>query len=225
MARTRTLAEIGAEILHRGDLRSVRHDPNSTELTRQINQSIMRVYRRLCKIQPDWYMTSGDTAVTAGTYAYALQADVYNVVGVDVLDGSYYYPLQRFNFAERHAFQAGSGSKRACRYRVVGDYIHLRPTPGWSGTIVTWYNPLPTDLSAPTDTFDGIAGYEELVILDAIIKFKAMDGDGEEAAIFAAQLKDAFKELEQEAADRDAGEPDRWRDPDAERLATGWPSW
>jgi len=223
MANTRTLAELEAEILFRGDLRSVRHDPNGTELQRQINASILRIYRKLCKINKDYFLTSNDETIVSGTGEYSLPADFLHVEMVHVKDGSYWYPMKKFLPSEMRQYQASSGEKRLCRYRAMGSDLYLRPTPGWAGTVRLWYHPVPTELTDAAHTFDGICGYEELVILDVIVKMKAMDGLTDEIGPFGAQLKIGLAELEEEAAERDDNEPDRWRDPEAEQQATGWP--
>jgi hypothetical protein len=224
MALTRTLAQLTAEILHRGDLRSVRADPNSTELTRDINSSILKLWRLLAKACPDRYHKATPQALTivSGTAGYALAADCYKVTGVDVQDGSNWYPLGKYNFSERNMHQ-GSGSKQWARWRAMGTSIYIAPTPTWGGSVRVYYMPVPTALSAVGDTFDGIAGYEEYVILDVVLKHKARDED--DYALVAAQLEKLEKEILDTGSALDDAEPDRVRDVEAERLASGWPTW
>lgn len=224
MALTRTLAQLTAEILHRGDLRSVRADPNSTELTRDINASIMKLWRLLGKVCPDRYHSATPQSVTviSGTASYALASGCFKVTAVDVQDGSDWYQLARYSFSERNMYQR-AGEKRFTRHRIMGTNLILAPTPTWSGTCRVYYMPLPTLLSGSSDTFDGIAGYEEYVILDVILKHKARDE--EDAQLIVGQLKEIESEIRETATELDDSEPDTWRDVEAERLGSGWPMW
>ena len=221
MALTRTLAQLTAEILHRGDLRSVRANPNGTELTRDINASILKFWRLAAKLCPERFHseTPQAVAVVSGTASYALATDCFKVTGVDVQDGSYWHALRKFNFAERNSGQQGSAGKRDIRWRIMGTNLLLAPTPKFTGAIRVYYMPLPEELEDDADTFDGIAGYEEYVILDVILKHKSRDED--DYALTAGQIGAIEADMQATASDLDDAEPDRVRDV-AEETGEGW---
>ncbi len=222
MALTRTLAELTAEILHRGDLRSVRADPNSTELTRDINASLLKLWRLLAQVCPERFHseTPQAVAVVSGTSSYALATDCFKVTGVDVQDGSYWHALEKYNFSERNLFQASTAEKRNTRYRIMGTYLHLSPEPGYNGDVRVYYMPLPSTLSADGDTFDGIAGYEEYLILDVVLKHKSRDED--DYGLIAGQLQAMDADIRDTGSDLDDAEPDKVRNVSAERSAADW---
>lgn len=214
MARTRTLTQLRSEIRDRGDLRSVRHTDDM--LTRNVNQSIAELYDLLVSVSPDYFLSSDDISVSSGTANYALVSDFYKCVGVDVQDSSNWHSLRRFNFAERNQMQQGGGvEKTGTRYRVMGSNLRLRPTPNWTGTVRLWYIPAPSVLSEDTDTFDGVSGWEEYVIVDCILKAKVRDEEDIQEVM--AQKQILVGRIQELAAERDVSEPDRIRDVESER--------
>lgn len=209
MARTRTLAQLRTEIQNRGDLRSIRHP--DAQVDRNINQSIAELYDLLINADPDYYLSSDDISVTSGTANYALASDFYKAVGVDVQDtDSNWYVMRKFNFAERNQLQDTGTERLDARYRIMGSNLRLRPTPAWTGTVRLWYIPAPTVLTSDSDTFDGISGWEEFVIVDGIIKARVKDE--EDITDVMAQKQMLIRRIENMAASRDTGEPDRVRD-------------
>lgn len=208
MARTRTLTELIAEVRERGDFRSVRHP--DADITRRINQSIAELYDLLVSVNQDYFLDSDDISVVSGTDSYSLDTAFFKVLGVDVQFGSNWYPVRKFQWAERNQYQDGGTSQRDVRYRIMGQKLYLRPTPRWSGTVRVWFIPAPTVLSAGSDTFDGISGWEEYVIVDCVIKGKLKDEEpADEWMAIKGQLAGRIRDL---AAERDPGEPDRVRD-------------
>lgn len=208
MARTRNLLQLRTDIRNRGDLLSSRHP--DAELTRNINQSISELYRLLVSCNPDYYIDSDDITIVSGTADYALDSAYYKTVGMDLLDGSIYYPMERFNFSERNRNQGNTTVKYSTMYRVMGSNVKFIPTPTWAGTVRHWFIPLLTDLTEDADTFDGIAGWEEYIVLDCLIKAKIKDEcDITETAALKGAL---IKEIKDNAATRDKGEPNRVRD-------------
>jgi hypothetical protein len=225
MARTRTLLQLRTEVRDRGDLSSDRH--TDAQVTRYINQSIAELYDIILEVTDDYWLESDDVTVSSGTATYALSGltyDFYLLKGIDVQDGSTWRPLRRFNFSERNQNQTGSAEKWSTRYRIMGSNIRLRPTPQWSGTIRVWYIPVPTELSADGDTFDGVSGWEEYVIVDSIIKARVRDEeDVSDQMLQKSYLVERIRKAA--AAGRDSSEPNRVRDVAAERTGHNWPSY
>ena len=125
-------------------------------------------------------------------------------------------PLERFNWGERHRkYDYATASNfptdaTATRYRIMGSNIRFTPVPNWSGTVRVWFIPAPPDLSDDVTTVDGIAGFEEWVVLDCCIKCLAKEESDVSVFLDAKmRMEDRIKRL---ASDRDIGEPDRVRD-------------
>jgi hypothetical protein len=221
MARTRTLLQLRTEVRNRGDFQSVRH--TDAELTRSINESIAELYDLLVSSNKDYYLDSKDYSVVAGTDTYALPTDFYKVVGVDVQDSSRWRLMRRFNWSERNQLQESAATKWNTRYRVMGSNLRLRPSPSWTGTIRFWYIPAPAELVNDGDTFDGIAGWEEYVITDCVIKGRVKDEDDVRDLLIAKEKLE--KRIKHESHERDDGEPDRVRDVTAEDDYPHYPSY
>lgn len=178
MARTRTLANLRADVRNRADMSFAEDFITDAELTEYINQSIARLYNIIVNQAQDHYIISTTQAITPGTNDYALPNDFYKLRGVDILVNGVYVPLQRESFYKRSDNNMGLqvGITVPTTYRVVGSNIRVFDTPS-ATTIKLWYIPAPTRLSADSDTFDGISGFEEWVVIDSAIKCKVKQED------------------------------------------------
>jgi hypothetical protein len=190
MARTRTLTNLIADVRLRADM------VNSTfcsdaEITEYINQSIAAFYGILIGARGQDYFENSTTVTTvAGTTLYNLPADFGQLLAVEANLGGVVRPVKPFMRKEH-----GPWSEQS----VPGGYVFN-----------VYYTPAPTRLSAGSDTFDGIMGWEEWVVLDAAIKCMAKEES--DVSILAAQKAAIEKQVEQLAGDRDAGWPERITD-------------
>lgn len=217
MSRTRTLSDLRTEIRERADVDS--NYVGDAQLNRLINARLARVYRLLVSRNKDLYVQSDDLAVVSGTASYAPTGDFWRVLGVDVLDGSDWRALQRFNFADRNRMQT-TVTRLNTRYRVVNGEVRLAPTPNWSGTVRVWYIPTaPTLVDAPAtpNTWEGWAGYEELAVVEAVIQLKSMQE--EDTSAEQVERKALLADVFEACSDHDDANPDQVRDVDAEMAA------
>jgi hypothetical protein len=195
-----------------------------------INQSIAELYNMIQDADPDYYLSSATETVVAGTDTYPLASfstdasDLLKLRGVDYVESATVsVPLGKYNFAERHRrydFATASNfptDATASKYRLLGSNIVISPVPVWGGTIKIWYIPAAATLDEDTDTFDGIAGWEEWVVLDCCIKCLAKEES--DASQFLDQKLRFEKRFQALAEDRDIGEPDTVRDTLKEALA------
>lgn len=216
MPKTRQLSELRTEVRNRGEIRTA-YVPDA-ELNRIINVAYNDYYSYIVSINPDWYVSEASLSVVSGTAAYSLSSiasDYWQLIGCDVLDGSDYYKLVPFNFSERNRPQ-DTGNKRGTRYRVMGSNLRLSPTPNWSGTVRVWYIPAPATLTADTDTVDGVAGWEEYIVLHALIQYSAKSE--EDSSLHAAQLGAIKEQIKQLAGTRHEEDADTVRDITEERV-------
>jgi hypothetical protein len=219
MSRTVTLTQLISDVRARGDLLAVRH--SDAEITRNLNQSLQELYDIIAENCPDYYLASSSISVTAGGDTYSLPATFYKVVGVDVTDGGYQRMLRRYTFPERHQFQDSGTDKVTTRYRIMGSNIKFRPVPTWSGTVTLWYIPRFVDLVSGSDDFNGVAGWEEYVIVDCVIKAKMKDE--EDVRDWMTTKAILHQRILSECAERDNTEPDRVRDAESEIDLYPWP--
>jgi hypothetical protein len=73
-----------------------------------------------------------------------------------------------------------------------------------------WYAPRPQILYADTQILDGIAGYEDMVILSAARK--AMLKQEQDVAEIDAELQYMYQRIDEAAENRDIGEPEQVSD-------------
>lgn len=199
MARTVTLANLRTWARQ---LANVEGDPNITdaELTSLANRHITEVYDLLVSAGPaDYYAASTTISVVAGTSTYALPADFRNLTGVYVNESS----------AERRPVPPMGENERG-RYKP--------PTTG--ATVTLEYIPSATVLASDGDTFDGVSGWEELVVnlmaRDVMAKREA------DPSVPMMNIDRLVGRITAQSRARDRGQPKRVVDLDAATTTT-WP--
>lgn len=126
-------------------LSDTENDPNvtDTELTALANRHTCEVWDRLVDAGPaDYFATTTQITTVAGIIESPLPADFRNFVAAYVREST----------DERRALLPMGNTARG-RYKA--------PTGVW--TLDMEYVPVPSDLVADGDTFDGISGFEELI--------------------------------------------------------------
>jgi hypothetical protein len=121
--------------------------------------------------------------------------------------GTLFLSIPPFQMGERNKYNypfagnAGTYGYTPLRYRLMGDKVWIMPPPASAQTIRLWFAPRLATLVNDTDAIDAVSGWEEIVILDVVIKAKLKDeGDvSAELALKAAMIK----RIEDAAADRD----------------------
>lgn len=200
-----TLLEIRNMAKQRADMvgSSFITDP---EWTNYINESAFELYDLLVGAYgDDYYLKYPPYSITTdGTaFYYDVPSDFYKLVGVDVLlmGSNFYVPIKSFNFGDR----------------TPNYYVGAVPSAGQ--VVRLWYVPRMVELSADGDTFDGISGWVEYIIVDAVIK--AWQKEESDATSFMMQKENLKKRIESMGANRDAGNPLTVTDSQAQ--AYGWP--
>lgn len=180
----------------------------ATSLDAFINASADELWDILTTEFEDYAVSSTPLSVVASTGTYALPADFYKLLGVDLSVNGEEYPLQEFTFRERHRYKAGDlSSPELPMYRLEGSNLRLRPTPtaAYSGTL--WYVPTRARLVNPADELVGVSGWEEFVVVGAAIKCLLKE-ESDASALMAE--KAALKiRIEEAAAVRNPGAPAR----------------
>jgi len=194
-----------------------------TELTGYINSSASELYDLLVSRFADYYLSDTAVTVTTGS-SIPLPVNFYKLRGLDLdLGGGDYQTLRQFNFNERNkatddlrVLQRGVSQ---LRYRVQGNTISLTPADQATNSYRVWFVPLMPLLVADADSFDGVNGWEEYVVVDAAIK--CLQKEESSTTDLERQKGALIKRIEAMAADRDAGEPQRLTGPSA-YLDRGW---
>lgn len=208
MSRTRTLAQLRADVCDRADitdgLTTGRH--TTANLNRRINQAIQQFVRLVTECGCTWYIkqasgttSSSSTADTTGWAPrdyIALPSDFYHLEGIDITTGGTTVPMLDFMMLERNLFKiapawlATGGAGMPIFYKVGGinqagaNVAKIIPSSDGVYPYVIWYLGIPTDLSNDSDTFDFIAGYEEWVVNRAVMD--SMLRDGAQTPVYSA---------------------------------------
>lgn len=203
---------------------------SASEWTYNVNASIQELYDLLIqKFGNLYYFATPSTFVTDGTsQQYSLPSNFYKLYGVDLqLFGApnltSFITLKRFPFGERNKYaipnyQTYFGVTNL-QYAITGNKLFFIPIPAANQTIQVWYAPAFTPLVNPTDTFDGINGYEEYVVTDAAIK--AMQKEESDTSVLERQKMALIKRIEEAAENRDVGSPSTITDVNWSNF--GWP--
>lgn len=203
--RTETLGNLRQQVLERADERLSRVP--ATELNTMINQSYAELYDLILSVSPEFRLTHQDITVTSGQATYTLPSDFYRSRGLDVLGtDSRWYCLERFVFAYRNVVQLVT-NREDTRYGVEDNQLRLYPSPTWGGTVRLWYHIAPTRMVADADTIDGVAGWEEYIVLDVCLKIKAKNE--EDTTPYQMQLEKVKARITSMASQRDISEPMR----------------
>ncbi len=197
---------------------------SDAELTRYIDMSYAELYDLLVATFEDYYAI-GPTEFTISTgNTQALPADFYKLIGIDCKFGSSWYPIKRFEMAERGRWV--NANKLAyvglinIGYRIVGSNIVMYPESSVKGTYRYWYVPKRTDLTTDASTLDGVNGWQEYVVIDAAIK--CLRKEESDVSVLMAEKEQIKKRIEAMAPNRDEGTPKKIADVTTSYMGLGF---
>jgi len=187
------------------------------ELNYFVNASISELYDLLIATRGEnYYVKSYSFTTNINVDSYALPADFLKLMGVDyVTSTTQAITLKAFRWQERNRFREPFYNTRNYNlmYQVRGDNLVFIPTPNGNQQIKLWYIPRALELSLDSDSFDGINGWEEYVIIDAAIKMRVKEESPVDELLLAKQQ---MKErILSSSSGRDSGEPARMVDTDS----------
>lgn len=199
-----------------------------------INLAMYELYDLLITVYEDYFMAQPIQFNTDGnTYLYPLPTGsntflsalnlsqtitppaIYKLLGVDLQAqnaNNGYVSVPKFMFASRNEFfYPNSGStlygQFNIKYRWMGQYLELIPTPSSNQGIRLWYVPRLTELLKDTDTSSmSISGWIRYVIVRAA-KY-ALDKEESDTSKLDSELLFLKTRIEESAANKDVGQPD-----------------
>jgi hypothetical protein len=215
MARTRTLANLRADVRWQCDQEGATLRHTNAAIDRALNQSIQRF--RL-KISRDaglaFYLTKATGTTTAGAVSTvepytSLVHGVTNLVWIKSLSlnaNGEVTPLEQVPHDAIWEFQNG-GRTGVPRAFTSNDLTTILLLPASSGAYpyVLWYLPAGTDLSADGDTFDGIAGWEDWIVFDVCTKLLLRDEHEEQLGVFEGYKTQIWEDIARSAQRGRAG--------------------
>jgi len=211
-----TLLELRNRSRQRADMVNSRFITDA-ELNYFINASFGELYDLLVNSRGEnYYVSSYNFTTTINQDTYPLPADFFKLMGVDyVTSTTQAITLKAFRWQERNRFREPFYNVRNYNlmYQVRGNNLVFIPTPNGSQQIRLWYIPRHQELALDTDSFDGINGWEEYIIIDAAIKMRVIEESPVEELILAKN--DMKARILSACSGRDSGEPPRVVDTDS----------
>jgi hypothetical protein len=216
MARNVSVGQITGSIRTRGDYDNIAGSSyddaymSTAFLLDVVSSAWAQTYDIIASVDIDRYLTTYDFQTEASQPTYDIPNDLYRLRGVDVQDGSKWYRIEPYEFAEREAFQ-NDVTGIPIAYRLERGSIRLAPNPSSARTIRLWYIQ-PADRFTEAGTIiDGIDGFEELIIQIGLRMCQIRAEESTTATdIEIAKQMDRVKQM---SKDRDRGSPKRIIDP------------
>lgn len=196
MASTVTLLSMRNQARQRADMENSTFVSDS-ELTGYINSSIKDLYDRLQNAGEFYNLSSSNISIVGNTDTYSLPSDFYKLQGVDLVVDALGngVTLKPFQFSQRNSYLFTPTwnvvGLSYLRYMLQGDSIKFVPMPSGATTAKVWYTKAFTNLSGDADTFDGINGWEEFVIIDAAMKMAIKEESDISALMAQRQIIEA----------------------------------
>jgi hypothetical protein len=140
---------------------------------------------------------------------------IYKLSGMDLginTSNNAWVTLEKFNFIQRNAYVYPNSTSTIygvynMRYRMMGNYFNLIPTPAGNQQIRAWYSPKLPSLLADTDlTTLGYSGWIRYPIVRAA-KY-ALDKEESDTSKLDAELLFLKQRIQETAPSRDQGIPD-----------------
>ena len=174
-----SLADIRTRVLERANMLSSTGASSgfvsTAELNAIINGEAAELYEDVADSYSDQFTTSLTFAVASGTNAYAVDASVWQLVGVDRLEGSNFYPLDRCSLREvRHTSAMIWNIGCRLRYHWASGTLYFDRVDA-SGSYRLWYIPEYVDLAADGDTLTYPNNWFEYIFAGAAAKLLAKE--------------------------------------------------
>lgn len=186
--RTVTLAQLRQDIQNQADIAGLTTRHGATLITRLTNQSIQHFREDLSNEGCQHFLTVATGTMQAGATSGfpflalnvgSLASGIVRTFGIDVkTQGGSWKRLEHTTFEDRTNYGGGHPSSVG-EPRVWAEYgttkLAILPPPDRSYDFVVWYLPVLNDLSADSDTFDGVAGWEDYVVWDVVVRLMVRD--------------------------------------------------
>ena len=182
---------------------------SDAELRDYLNSAHSELYDIVVEKYEDYFVSTSGTMDLSSTDTFALPADFYKALGVDLDVGGSTYSLSNYTFQERnrHKAQLYTGDRvyAEAQYHIQGDNIKFIPTNG-SGTATLYYVPVATQFngSSVTSFTSIIPGFEEYICLTAAIS--CLMKEESDVQMHLARMEMLKQRIENSAGKRNAGD-------------------
>lgn len=169
-----------------------------SDINALINQTLKEVYEHIIIQQPERYLSSTAFTTNSGQSTYPLPADTYKVKSVEATFPGYQEPreLDMFQWENRNRYTGpGWDANTPAAWRLYGDNVVFTPLPSSAVPVTVWYHPGPPELSSDSDTFDGVAGWDEAIVVGVAWKLSLEEADLELSDRLAGEYQRQLKRV------------------------------
>jgi hypothetical protein len=178
MARTRTLADLVADVRWQADVEGAMQRHTTEKIETALNQS-NQAFRLMISAVSDYYKAKSATlSIAAGDSTIPIPADMVRLYGFDIQVQGRWRELNEFQFSDRNRYEDNwvtTGPPTYFRQRSETQ-IDIMPTADGVYSYRLWYLTTGAELDASTD-FDGIAGWEDWLVFDSALRISTRDAD------------------------------------------------
>lgn len=213
MPKLVTLGELRDRVIRRADLDAEISAFQRNEINVELNCAAANLWDLIIQAEPDYYTKEFSYTLVAGTDTYALPDDHYKTRYVDATppNSTLKYTLHKWQLDDRNLYQRNTiYSWVGCNkilYREMAQNLKFLPVPEAAYTVNLGYIPCFPDMNSDDDTLDSINGYEDIVVLDAIIWAKAkLEID---TSVEMSMREGAVNDIKRAIANRNLAEPER----------------
>jgi hypothetical protein len=214
MAAPVTLTQLIQEVRRRANLENQIGFITDQEITSYLNYGCSEVYDMLVAAKgQEWFVASYPFLSVLNQDTYALPANLYQLMTVDIeLGNNIILSARPYMPSERNRFKWYPGwfYNMPVYYRLQGQFIKFIPAPSAAYQVQLNYYPTYIPLSNPSDTFDGINGWEEFGIWAAVAACK-QKGD-EDPSFAQGRCQELRAKIEAMGADHAAYDNERVHD-------------
>lgn len=222
-ARTRTLAQLRADVRREADVEGAEDRHPNAEIDRLINQGATELRDLLIKARGRSFFRAGTphTITTVqGTTRYALPAKFLRLLSLRVA-GESGYMLAPFTDQDEPDLRASTAATDPTHYELQAGYVEVLPSPRAGVEIVLDYIEAHTDLVADGDTLEGYDGWEDYPVFFAARRIARKDGETALVNDLLGEMNRIAGRIQSAAAHRDAFRAERVKDTRRTRLLVG----
>ncbi len=213
MSITQTLAELTTNVRRTTDTlgtsAAARHpDANIYDA---VNRGIAALHRKLTQTIPDQRsLSSYSGSLTAGTSTVALStisSSFERLISIELTANGSKHHLTRYQMQERPGLLSPTGQRaQPQHYRIIGSNLEFLPTPDSAYTILVWYVPDASQLTAG-GSIDTIARLDDFIIWYASREIATRDSKWQLIATLDQRLREISADIETYGRNRDMQEP------------------
>jgi len=211
--RSVTLAQLRAEILDQADMTGSDFI-TTARLDNWINKELSELYDLIVSAFSDHFVLTTELTTVSGQEWVLMPDDVYKIIQVFYKDSSgSRWKLKKFMAGEIHRlsddFRSVYDAPKCSMYRWIGNKMYFLPEPTEAGTIELWYIPHLTELVNDTDSISLQipVGWEDYVVCG--VASRCLIKEESDPTPLLARKAAITQRIEDMAANRDEGEPDR----------------